>query len=62
LLERTGDIMDEKMGNIVIYKTEDWKDKIEVKNENNTVWLNPKQLCELFNSSKANISGILSIF
>ena len=37
LLERIGDIMDEKMGNIVIYKTEDGKDKIEVKIENNTV-------------------------
>ena len=48
--------MDEKMGNIVIYKTEDGKDKIEVKIENNTVWLNQKQLCDLFNSSKANIS------
>ena len=56
LLERIGDIMDEKMGNIVIYKTDDGKDKIEVKIENNTVWLNQKQLCELFNSSKANIS------
>ena len=56
LLERIGDIMDEKMGNIVIYKTEDGKDKIEVKIENNTVWLNQKQLCDLFNSSKANIS------
>ena len=56
LLERIGDIMDEKMGNIVIYKTEDGKDKIEVKIENNTVWLNQKQLCDLFNVSKSTMS------
>ena len=55
-LERIGDIMDEKMGNIVIYKTEDGKDKIEVKIENNTVWLNQKKLCELFNVSKSTMS------
>ena len=56
LLERIGDIMDEKMGNIVIYKTENGKDKIEVKIENNTVWLNQKQLCDLFNVSKSTMS------
>ena len=56
LLERIGDIMVEKIGNIVIYKTEDGKDKIEVKIENNTVWLNQKQLCELFNVSKSTMS------
>jgi len=56
LLERIGDIMDEKMGNIVIYKTEDGKDKIEVKIEKNTVWLNQKQLCDLFNVSKSTMS------
>jgi hypothetical protein len=56
LLERIGDIMDDKMGNIVIYKTEDGKDKIEVKIENNSVWLNQKQLCALFNVSKSTMS------
>ena len=56
MLERIGDIMNEKMGNVVIYKTEDGKDKIEVKIENNTVWLNQKQLCELFNVSKSTMS------
>ena len=49
------------MGNIVIYKTEDGKDKIEVKIENNTVWLNQKQLCDLFNSSNVIIYFCLDI-
>ena len=35
-------------------------DKIEVKIEENTVWLNQKQLCELFNVSKSSISEHIS--
>ena len=48
MLERIGDIMNEKMGNVVIYKTEDGKDKIEVKIENNTVWLTKNSYVNYF--------------
>ncbi len=46
----------EDFGNIVIYKDKNGKDNIEVKVENNTVWLNQEQLVKLYNSSKSNIS------
>ena len=48
MLERIGDIMNEKMGNVVIYKTEDGKDKIEEKIENNTVWLTKNSYVNYF--------------
>ena len=41
---------------IIIYQTQDGKTKIDVKIENETVWLNQAQMVELFQSSKANIS------
>ena len=44
------------MGSIIIYKTQDGNNKIEVKMYENTVWLNQKQLSELFGVSKATIS------
>ena len=45
------------MGNeIIIYQTQDGKTKIDVKIEDETVWLNQAQMVELFQSSKANIS------
>lgn len=40
---------------IIIYKTEDGKAKIEVKLENETVWLSQKQMAELFDCSVENI-------
>lgn len=43
-------------GNIVIYKDKNGNDNIEVKMQDNTVWLNQKQLVKLYNSSKSNIS------
>lgn len=43
-------------GNIVIYKDKNGNDNIEVKLQDNTVWLNQEQLVKLYNSSKANIS------
>ena len=48
--------MEDKMGSIIIYKTQDGNNKIEVKMYENTVWLNQKQLSELFGVSKATIS------
>lgn len=41
---------------IIIYRTEDGKTKIEVTLVDNTVWLTQAQLVELLQSSKANIS------
>lgn len=41
---------------IVIYQSEDGQTKVDVRFEDETVWLSQKQLVELFQSSKANIS------
>lgn len=46
----------EKHGEIVIYKKDNGQNDIEVKLEDNTVWLNQEQLVKLYNSSKSNIS------
>ena len=46
----------EEHGNIFIYKDKDGNDNIEVKIQDNTVWLNQDQLVKLYNSSKSNIS------
>ena len=43
-------------GDIIIYQTEDGLTKINVKLNNETVWLNQKQLVMLYQSSKSNIS------
>ena len=48
--------MNKDFGSIVIYKTQEGNNKIEVKVFENTVWLNQKQLCELFNVVKSTIS------
>ena len=42
--------------NILIYQTEDGTTKVEVKLEDDTVWLNQSQMVELFQTSKQNIS------
>ncbi len=41
---------------IIIYQTEDGRTKIDVKFEDETVWLTQTQLCELYQTSKSNIS------
>ena len=43
-------------GEIVIYRSKDGDTKIDVRFENETVWLTQAQLCELYQSSKANVS------
>ena len=55
LLKTGGRTMDEH-GNIIIYKDKNGNDNIEVKLQDNTVWLNQEQLVRLYNSSKSNIS------
>ena len=41
---------------IIIYQSEDGETRIEVKFTGETVWLSQQQLCELYNTSKANVS------
>jgi hypothetical protein len=48
--------MENKQGNIIIYQSEDRQTRIEVKMEEETVWLTQADMVELFQSSKANIS------
>ncbi len=48
---------------ILIYKTEDGKIKIETHFENETVWLNINQIAELFQKSRSTINEhILNIY
>ena len=48
--------MEERHGEILIYQTEDGLTKINVKMQDETVWLTQQQLVELYQSSKANVS------
>lgn len=48
--------MQEKNNQIIIYKTEDGQTKIEVKMENETVWLSQKQMAELFQKDVKTIN------
>ena len=41
---------------MIMYQTEDGQTKIDVRMENETVWLSLNQMVELFNSSKSNLS------
>ena len=43
-------------GDIIIYQTEDGLTKIDVKVQNETVWLSQQQMAELYNTTKQNIS------
>lgn len=45
---------------IILYQTEDGKTKIEVRLENETVWLTQAQICELFQKAKSTISEHIS--
>ena len=45
----------EEKNNIVIYQSDDGKTKIDVKFENETVWLSQQQMAELFTTSRTNI-------
>jgi hypothetical protein len=41
---------------IVIYQTEDGQTQIDVRLENDTVWLTQAQMIELFQTTKQNVS------
>ena len=47
--------MNDNSGDIIIYQTEDGLTKIDVKIENETVWLSQQQMSELFGTSRTNI-------
>ena len=48
--------MKEQYGEILIYQTEDGLTNINVKMQDETVWLTQQQLVELYQSSKSNVS------
>ena len=45
----------ENVGDIIIYQTEDGQTQVDVRMENDTVWLTQAQMAELFKSSRTNI-------
>lgn len=47
---------DNNQGEIVIYQTDDGDTKIDVRFVDETVWLTQAQLCELYRTSKSNVS------
>ena len=48
--------MEENKSDILLYQAEDGSTKIQVRLQEDTVWLTQAQLCELFQKSKATIS------
>lgn len=50
----------EDTGNIVIYESESGDVRLDVRLENETVWLTQDQLCLLFNKAKSTISEHIS--
>jgi len=48
--------MQENNSQIIIYQTESGETKLDVRFENETVWLTQMQLCELFDKSKSTVS------
>ena len=48
-------MIDNLKGDIIIYQAEDGLKKIDVKFENETVWLSQQQMAELFITSRTNI-------
>ena len=59
-MDCSGDMADkigtDEYGEILIYQTDDGQTNIEVKIEDDTVWLTQQQLTELYQCSKSNIS------
>ena len=47
--------MNDENGDIIIYQTGDGLTKIDVKVQNETVWLSQQQMAELFNTSRTNV-------
>lgn len=47
--------LDQIMGEVIIYHSEDGLTQIDVKLEDGTIWLSQQQIAELFNTSRTNI-------
>jgi len=57
------EVMVKNNSQIIIYKAENGQTKIDVRFEDETVWLTQKQLAELFQTTKQNINQhIANIF
>ena len=56
MAEKNKDKLNITDSEIIIYQTNDGQTKIDVKFEDETVWLTQAQLCELYQTSKSNIS------
>ena len=52
--------MSENRTELMMYQTEDGQTKIDVRMENETVWLSLDQMAELFQRDKSTISGTSS--
>ena len=48
------------MSDIVIYKNENGDIKLDIRFEDENIWLNQSQLCEVFQKSKSTISEHIS--
>lgn len=53
-------IQDQDNNSIIIYQSQDGQIKVDVRFEDETVWLTQSQMCELFNKSKSTISEHIS--
>lgn len=56
MVENNKDSLNIIRSEIIIYQTDDGQTKIDVKFANETVWLTQAQLCDLYQTSKSNIS------
>ena len=56
MTDKEKDIKTNIQSEIIIYQTADGSTKIDVKFQDETVWLTQAQLCELYQTSKSNIS------
>lgn len=56
MTDKKKDVGKNTQSEIIIYRTEDGNTKVDVKFQDETVWLTQAQLCELYQTSKSNIS------
>lgn len=47
--------MEQENNNIIIYQSEDGKTHLEVRLENETLWLTKQQMADLYQTSRTNI-------
>ena len=54
-MSRETDGLSKPVGQFLVYATEDGRTKLDVRLENETVWLSQQHLAELFQTSKQNV-------